>query len=164
MQIAPRNAEVARTSALRRAAQAALDAARVRRSVSLTIVITGDAALRKLNREFLGIDAPTDVLSFPFQIGRPGRSLRSIPEVERRGLRPARSNYLGDVIISLARARAQARIGGHALIDELRLLVIHGVLHLLGHDHGTTEEKQHMWILQAKALKQAGAWIKGPAQ
>lgn len=135
---------------LKAAAQAALDAARVRREVSLTIVITGDAALRKLNRDFLGIDAPTDVLSFavegvPVQTG------------------PVTTGYLGDVVISLARARAQAKIGGHALIDELRLLVIHGVLHLLGRDHDTIEAKRRMWALQAKALKKAGAWIDAPA-
>ena len=134
----------------------------MRRKVALTLVIAGDAALRKLNRDFLGIDAPTDVLSFPFQIGA--------------GLRPSRTpgarseafaqceDYLGDVIISLARAKAQAKIGGHALTDELRLLVIHGVLHLLGFDHDTTEEKQRMWAVQAKALKKAGAWIEGPPE
>jgi probable rRNA maturation factor len=71
---------------------------------------------------------------------------------------------LGDVIISLARARAQAKSGGHPLIDELRLLVIHGVLHLLGHDHATLSEKERMWAAQAKALKRAGASIDGPTE
>lgn len=118
--------------------------------MSLTIVIAGDATLRRLNRDFLGLDAPTDVLSFA---NRPPRSYR-----------PGRSHteeYLGDVIISLMRARAQAKSGGHALLDELRLLVIHGVLHLLGHDHDTPERKRRMWSAQTLALKKTGAAIEG---
>jgi probable rRNA maturation factor len=98
--------------------------------------------LRKLNRKFLGIDAPTDVLSFP-----------SAEDVE-----------LGDVIISLARARAQAKHGGHPLIDELRLLVAHGVLHLLGYDHATPAQKRRMWAAQAEALRRIGASLDGPVE
>jgi len=139
--IAPRYARAARAAALKTAARAALDVARVRRRVSLTIVVAGDAALRKLNRDFLGIDAPTDVLSFA-----------------------AEGDYVGDVIISFARARAQAKSGGHPLIDELRLLVIHGVLHLLGYDHQTPAQKTRMWTAQAKALRKVGASIDGPAE
>ena len=154
MHVQPRYAGAVRASTLRRAAQAALDAARVRRKVALTIVVAGDAALRRLNRDFLGVDAPTDVLSFPT-----GGRLDGSPRPIGSG-----REYLGDVIISLARAKAQAKIGGHALDDELRLLVIHGVLHLLGLDHGTVEDKRRMWSLQAKALKKAGAWIAGPAE
>ena len=110
--------------------------------MSLTIVITGNAALRRLNRDFAGVDAPTDVLSF---------AAEEAPD------------YLGDVIISLPRARAQARSGGHPLIDELRLLVVHGVLHLLGHDHHAPVQKRRMWAAQARALRTAGASIAGPS-
>ena len=157
--------------ALKSAAHAALDVERVRRSVSLTIVVTGDAALRKLNRAFLGIDAPTDVLSFAaYETGVEPPS--GEPAAPGGPPRPAWGHghgqastpiFLGDVIISLARAKAQAKIGGHALIDELRLLVIHGVLHLLGHDHAAPEEKRRMWSAQAKALKRTGALIEEPA-
>lgn len=128
---------------LRTAARAALDAQGVRRAVALTIVVSGDARLRKLNREFADIDAPTDVLSFASE--------------------DERAAYLGDVVISLMRAREQAQQGGHPLIDELRLLVIHGVLHLLGHDHHHATKQKRMWVVQARALKQAGASIAGPA-
>ncbi len=124
------------------AARAALDVARVRRSAALTIVVSGDAALRKLNRDFLGVDASTDVLSFAAEED---------------------NEYLGDVIISLMRARAQAKSGGHSLTDELRLLVIHGVLHLLGQDHDTPARKKRMWAAQAEALRKIGASIDGPA-
>ena len=78
-------------------------------------LITGDAELRRLNREFRRKDAATDVLSFPAGAMANG--------------------FLGDIAISLARARAQARAFGHTPDAELRILMLHGVLHLLGMDH-----------------------------
>jgi len=83
-------------------------------------LITGDAELRRLNREFRGKDCATDVLSFPAQAGRP--ALRAC---------------LGDIAISAARARAQAREYGHTAEQEIQILMLHGVLHLLGMDHET---------------------------
>jgi probable rRNA maturation factor len=77
-------------------------------------LITNDEELRRLNREFLNHDYPTDVLSFPAA---------------------ARSRELGDLAISIERADAQAREYEHALLDELRVLMLHGVLHLSGMDH-----------------------------
>ncbi len=106
----------------------------------LSLVLADDERLRALNLEFLGKDAPTDVLSFPSQ--------EIDPETNRR--------YLGDVIISVPQAARQARSGGHALEQELQLLVVHGVLHLLGHDHATQAEKLHMWKAQAEALESLG--------
>lgn len=79
-------------------------------------LITGDAELRRLNREFRGKDYPTDVLSFPAGSDYAGR-------------------YLGDLAISVMRARMQAREFGHSTEDEVRLLMLHGVLHLAGMDH-----------------------------
>lgn len=113
----------------------------MRRKVTLTIAISGDATLRKLNKTFLDIDAPTDVLAFPSQNDD--------------------DEYLGDVVVSMMRVRAQAKSGGHEMIDELRLLVIHGVLHLLGHDHDTQANKKRMWAAQTRALKKIGAAIEG---
>ena len=84
-------------------------------------LITGDAEFRRLNRDFRGKDYATDVLSFPSADPRlPG---------------PAPDPNLGDLAISLARARAQARSYGHSVEDEIRILMLHGVLHLLGYDH-----------------------------
>ena len=83
-------------------------------------LITGDTELRRLNRDFRGQDYATDVLSFP-----------SEP-------RPAGSGpFLGDIAISLGRARAQAREFQHSIEHEVQILMLHGVLHLLGHDHET---------------------------
>jgi probable rRNA maturation factor len=79
-------------------------------------LITNDAELQRLNREFRGRDYATDVLSFP--------SAQPCPS-------------LGDIAISLPRARSQARAFGHAAETEIRILMLHGVLHLLGMDHET---------------------------
>jgi probable rRNA maturation factor len=90
-------------------------------------LITGDTALRKLNREFLGHDYATDVLSFP----------------------AASAGELGDLAISAERAHAQAETYGHTLLDELRVLMLHGVLHLVGFDHesdrGEMKRAERKW-------------------
>ena len=106
----------------------------------LTIVLTDDAQLHELNRDYLGVDAPTDVLSFP--------ASETDPETARR--------YLGDILISVPRAEEQARAAGHALEAEVQLLAIHGTLHLLGYDHAEAGEKARMWKAQAEILAGLG--------
>jgi probable rRNA maturation factor len=108
-------------------------------------LVAGDAELRRLNREFRGKDYATDVLSFPAPAGmekalvasrkRLGPGDKSGTRASRadRGVRPT----LGDIAISLARARAQARAFGHTTESEIRILILHGLLHLLGMDHET---------------------------
>ncbi|HTP00629.1 MAG TPA: rRNA maturation RNase YbeY [Anaerolineales bacterium] len=123
---------------LQRAARAAL--ANQSMDGDLSIVLTDDARLRQLNREYLGIDAPTDVLSFP----------ASETDPESGG------SYLGDILISVPRARQQAGAAGHPLASEVQLLVVHGVLHLLGHDHATSEERSRMWAAQSAILASLG--------
>jgi len=116
----------------------------------VTIVVTDDETLHELNRSYLGIDRPTDVLSFGGDV--PG--FVNAPEA---------SNYLGDVIISCPRAQAQAEAAGHSLEAELALLVIHGVLHLLGYDHVDPAEKAAMWERQAEVLSSLGLAHVQPA-
>jgi probable rRNA maturation factor len=106
----------------------------------LTLVLTGDTQIQVLDCTYLGKDAPTDVLSFS--------SYETDPETGRR--------YLGDIIISVPRAEAQSIAAGHSLEAELSLLVVHGVLHLLGHDHAGVEEKARMWAAQSEILTQLG--------
>lgn len=106
----------------------------------LTIVLTDDAQLHELNRDYLGIDASTDVLSFP--------ASEMDPETGRR--------YLGDILISIPRADEQARAAGHALEAEIQLLTVHGTLHLLGYDHADAAEKERMWKAQAEVLERLG--------
>jgi len=159
MTTAPRKAQTARIDVqvgvryqakvkpaiLRKAAQATLDQQRLKRHVELTIVITGNAQLRSLNRAFREVDAPTDVLSF------------ATDEQPRPD-----TIYLGDVVISYPKAREQAQAGSYPIEAELQLLVVHGVLHLLGHDHYTEAEKNVMWKAQSAVLKKLGAAITAP--
>ena len=107
--------------------------------IELGLVIGDDAQLHELNRQYRGIDAPTDVLSFAMTEGEGNR-----PFVLPAGV----PLHLGDVIVSYPRAIDQAQAAGHSVEEELDLLVVHGVLHLLGYDHDTDERKQAMWSRQ----------------
>jgi probable rRNA maturation factor len=111
---------------LRRVAPARADGA-------LCIALVGDRAMRRLNREFAGRDKATDVLSFRTADGA----------AEGRGRRQAgrlpHEAYLGDIAIATGVARRQARAAKHPYARELRVLALHGLLHLLGHDHETDD-------------------------
>jgi probable rRNA maturation factor len=107
--------------------------------VALTILLAGDDRLRELNRLYRGYDEPTDVLSFP--------SGESFPEIE---------SYLGDIAISVPMAGRQAAQGKHTLAEELVLLVVHGILHLLGYDHVEPSDRAEMWSVQHRILMQLG--------
>jgi probable rRNA maturation factor len=123
-----------------KAAGAALRQQSAPEDADLTIVLTNDEQLHKLNHEYLGVDAPTDVLSFP--------SDQTDPE--------SGSRYLGDILISVPRAALQAAGAGHSVEAEVQLLVAHGVLHLLGHDHAQADEKARMWQAQSEILAKLG--------
>ena len=125
---------------LERAANAALEHQAQSLESELSIILTDDARLHELNLNYLGVDAPTDVLSFP--------AAETDPETGAR--------YLGDILISVARAQSQADTAGHPLESEVQLLVVHGILHLLGHDHAAPEEKSRMWQAQAEILERLG--------
>jgi probable rRNA maturation factor len=109
--------------------------ARVRRELKLghrkvTICLMNDGEIAELNSRFRGKRKPTDVLSFPAEaLNSNGRNGRHRPAKRASG------NYLGDIAISPAAARRNARRYGRTLDEELRVLMLHGVLHLLGYDH-----------------------------
>ena len=139
VQIAPAFVDFVSEDRLRAAARVVLH--HESRTGELAVVLTDDEGIRSLNRDFLDVDAPTDVLAFPTQ-GGDGPFVAA----------PGTGSYLGDVIISYPRAEAQAREQGHATAQELDLLIVHGVLHLLGYDHATAEERAAMWACQEAAL------------
>jgi probable rRNA maturation factor len=104
---------------------------------TLTLAFLGDEQLRDLNQEFRSIDRSTDVLSFSSRMLDPESG---IP-------------HLGDVVISVPAAKSQAEHGDHGVSQELELLVVHGVLHLLGFDHDTRSRKARMWQIQNQVLR-----------
>lgn len=113
---------------------------------SLTFV--DDTAIRVLNRDYRGYDKPTDVLAFS-----------QLEEADGFVFPEEEAPQLGDVIVSVETAARQAAERGHALEDELALLVTHGLLHLLGEDHGTPEEKARMWARQDTVLRALGVSV-----
>jgi rRNA maturation RNase YbeY len=107
----------------------------------MTLVVTDDAQVRELNARYRSVDSATDVLAFPAR----GPEERFVEPQEA-------AKYLGDVIIAYPRASAQAEAAAHPVANELRLLVVHGTLHLLGYGHATPEEETTMWARQEKIL------------
>ena len=105
---------------------------------SVTLVLADDETLHKLNREFRGTDAPTDVLSFDMQ----------------DPVHPS-DDALGEVYISIERARVQAEEDGRPFQDEMAHLAIHGILHLLGFDHQTEADGNRMRHQERRYLAQA---------
>jgi probable rRNA maturation factor len=136
LKIDPRYAQAADRAGLRAAARAALEQQQAPAPAALTLLVSDDATLHRLNREFLDEDHPTDVLSFP--------DGELDADTGRR--------YFGDIAVSLPTARRQAQAAHHPLIAELQLLVVHGVLHLLGHDHAKVRDKTRMWQAQDEIL------------
>lgn len=139
------NVPQARQEVVRRAAAAALREQGQDQGAACTILLAGDERIRELNRDYLGHDKPTDVLSFP--AGEPT---------------PGFDTYLGDIAISVPAASRQALEGGHSLEAELQLLTVHAVLHLVGYDHITSAEMETMWSVQARILSELGAEITAP--
>ena len=126
----------------REAAGLALRAAGLQaaKKAEISLLLCGDACIRKLNNSFRGIDAATDVLSFP--------QLDGFAEVSGQSL------LLGDIVISCERVLAQAEEFAHSLERESVFLFLHGLLHLLGYGHETEEEEREMRGLQAGILGQ----------
>ena len=130
---------------LEQTARAVLDSHELETEQDLTIAVDDDARLQELNKAYLEIDAPTDVLSFP----------SGGDEIDPENGHP----YLGDIILSFPRALEQSQAAGHTVVDEIQLLVVHGVLHLLGYDHAEPDQKEEMWQVQAEILSALGVKI-----
>ena len=112
-----------------------------RPDAEVTVVITGDEEVAGLNAQYRGVAGPTDVLSFAAQDPTPGFVSA-----------PAAATYLGDIVIAFPFTRDQAAELGRPLSEELRLLAVHGALHLLGYDHAEPDEEAAMWARQDAIL------------
>jgi len=115
-------------------------------AVEVSVLLTDDEEIARLNKDYRGIDGPTDVLSFS-QIEDGG--LAGFADIEEEIL-------LGDVVISIDTAQRQASEQGRALDDEIDTLLAHGILHLLGYDHENTEDAMKMFARQEEILSQTG--------
>jgi len=123
-------------------AQRALDLLGLSKA-ELSILLCGHQRIRTLNRRFRGVDRSTDVLSFPF-LEAPVRSR-------------VKAGPLGDIAICVPVARRQARAAGHPLDQEMLMLMVHGLLHLLGHDHeGEGRETRRMKREEKRLLEAMG--------
>lgn len=120
---------------LRKIAGAVLRKLEVDKSSELSITFIRDAEMRELNRSWRGIDRATDVLSFPQDADGP------VP-------------LLGDIVISVDTTRRHAVRYGNTFHEEIKKLIVHGILHLLGHDHKKKKEKELMRSLEDELLKQ----------
>ncbi|KIQ94783.1 putative rRNA maturation factor [Anoxybacillus thermarum] len=113
--------------------------------VSITFV--DNEKIREMNRDYRGKDQPTDVISF---------ALEEMGEEEIEIVGVDVPPVLGDIIISVPKAREQAEQYGHSFMRELGFLAVHGFLHLLGYDHETEEEEKEMFTKQEQLLQQFG--------
>lgn len=126
-------------------AAAALSIENIKEDAEISFTLTDNKTIHYLNKKHRGIDRPTDVLSFPLI----DFNTENIDAIDG-------TIYLGDIIISIDRAKAQAEEYGHSLERELGFLTAHSMLHLLGYDHITDEEEKVMFAKQDTILNSIG--------
>ena len=126
---------------LSRLARFVIDRMRVHPQAELCIKLVDEDTIAELNKQWMDKEGPTDVLAFPMDELRPGL----VNEEPEEGV-------LGDLVLCHAVAEGQAETAGHATADEVDLLTVHGILHLLGYDHAEPEEHREMFGLQARLL------------
>lgn len=124
-----------------RLAEFALDYLHIHQAAELAIQFVGEEPMTLLHEQWMDEPGPTDVLSFPMDELRPGT------EAE-----PTTAGLLGDIVVCPSFAEGQAEKAGHPLINEVLLLVTHGILHLLGYDHAEPDEEREMFGLQKTIL------------
>ena len=125
------------------AARFALDRMEVSPLAELSIVLVTLAVMSDLHERWMDLPGPTDVMAFPMD---------ELDATRRPDAGDSSPALLGDIVLCPAFARDQARTAGHSLLDELHLLTVHGVLHLLGYDHAEPAEEREMFGLQKRLL------------
>ena len=130
-------------ASLSRLARFVMDQMRVHPLAELCVKLVDEETIAELNEKWMEKSGPTDVLAFPMDELRPGL-VNEDPE----------EGVLGDLVLCPAVAARQATEAGHAAPEEMQLLTVHGILHLLGYDHAEPEEHKEMFDLQATLLEQ----------
>ncbi|MDR0952051.1 MAG: rRNA maturation RNase YbeY [Oscillospiraceae bacterium] len=134
--------------AIRRAVDITISAEEIEAACEVSVLLTDDEGIRRLNREFRGLDSPTDVLSFPANVMQAGEF-----EPVRLEIAPGSEwIFLGDMAISLERVAEQAERFGHSKRRELQYLTVHSILHLLGYDHVDEGEGKTLMRAREKAV------------
>ena len=123
-------------------------------NVELSVIIVDNQSIRELNRDYRSIDEPTDVISFALEDDEDEFSAFFEEGFETSDFQLPR--LLGDIFISIDKAKEQAEEYGHSFERELGFLVVHGFLHLNGYDHQTETDEREMFSLQEKILKENG--------
>ena len=142
---------------MRRCADAAQAAEGVQTELCAFVRIVDDGEIRAVNREQRGKDAATDVLSFPTVNYPAGRTAKDCGALLHREYDPEMGAcMLGDIVISMDHARAQADEYGHSVQRELGYLLTHGLFHLMGYDHIREEDKRIMRPMEERALASVG--------
>ena len=137
------------TNIIRKCVEATLDAEKVPVTCEINVLVTNDKGIHAINKATRQIDRPTDVLSFPMYNLIPGQ----LPEDWEEYLDPETDMCpLGDMCISLERAKAQAKEFGHATKREIGYLTIHSMLHLLGYDHMDEGEQKKQMRAREEAI------------
>ena len=139
IQLDPRVKQHIDTTLMRRAILTVLNNESISHPVEISLLVTDNKSLHRLNRDYRNIDAPTDVLSFASEDDHPSHPAPTFPSASEV------TRYLGDIAISYERVISQATEYHHSRERELAYLTVHGVLHLLGYDHELGEdEAAHM--------------------
>ena len=137
--------------------EAALDYENCPYEAEVNVVLTDNQCVREINREYRGIDSPTDVLSFPMVEYETPSDFRHVEEMFADCFNPETGELmLGDIIISVDKAEEQADLYGHSLERELAFLTAHSMLHLFGYDHMDEAERAVMERKQEEILENRG--------
>ena len=127
----------------------------------VAIALVPDRAIRALNKQHRRRDYATDVLSFPTEAPRAPRSTSRTskhPEHLKHPAHPEHPLHLGDIVIATGVARRQARAVGHSYTTELKVLALHGLLHLLGYDHHAASDRGQMARMERRLLAKGGLY------
>ncbi|MBR6186677.1 MAG: cytidine deaminase [Clostridia bacterium] len=143
--------------ALARTAESCLRAEGIALPAYAQVRMTDDETIRAVNKEYRSIDRATDVLSFPVCDCTPNNTLGRCEKKLLRERDETGRCFLGDIVISIPRAREQAAEYGHSLKRELCYLTAHAMFHLMGYDHMREEDRERMRNMEETALNEAGA-------
>ncbi|MCL2843644.1 MAG: rRNA maturation RNase YbeY [Oscillospiraceae bacterium] len=140
------------TSLCRRAIKATLQEEGVETPVEISVLVSDNKGIQEINNEHRGKDVPTDVLSFPTAVYKPGAFVPNEADIDPKN----GCLHLGNIVLSSEKAQEQAAEYGHDITRELAFLMVHATLHLLGYDHESPEDQGRMRTKEEQVLSILG--------